>query len=174
MPLRLLFHLPVDLCPRPPRFLGVPPILAPGSESRIPLLMSVKECSGVGCRVTYTGVLCAVPRAGTGAKRRRAKPVTLVGEVSRMGEWESCAPYSDPWSGDHRPAGCGFAAARRGFLAGCMAWWLRLECGWRHCLRAPPDCKESVTMYWQGVGRGCNYKGEPSVYDGLQLLGSGR
>ena len=63
--------------------------------------------------------------------------------------------YCVLWTGDRRPAGCGFAAERRGFLAGCMAWWLGLECGW-HCLSAPPDCKESVTMYWQEVGRGCN------------------
>ena len=109
--------------------------------------MSVKKCNGKGCRVTYTGLLCAVPRAGADAKRRRAKPVSLVGEVSLC---------SDPWTGDRRPAGCGFAAARRGFLAGWMAWWSRLECG-SHCLSAPPDLKESVTMYWQGVERGCNY-----------------
>ena len=123
----------------PPRFLGVP-VLAPGSESGIPLLMSVKKCNGKGCRVTYTGLLCTVSRAGAGAKRRRAKPVSLVGEVSRTGGWDSCAPCSDPWTGDHRPTGCGFAAARREFLAGWMAWWLRLEWGW-HCQRALPDCK---------------------------------
>ena len=83
--------------------------------------MSVKKCNGKGCRVTYTGLLCAVPRAGAVAKRRRAKPVILAGEVSQTGGWESCVPCSDPWTGDRRPAGCGFAAARRGFLAGCMA-----------------------------------------------------
>ena len=171
-PLPLLFHPPVDLCV-PPRFLGVL-VLAPGNESRIPLLMRVRSVRGGGVvLLTKVSVCCAGCRARC-VQRRRVKPVTrsptrrcelhgpaailvFAAAIRRLAITDPTARWS--W---------GLLLQRGGLLTGCMVWWLRLEWGW-HRQRALLSYEESVTMYWQ---KGVITK-ELSMYDANSAVEDG-
>ena len=67
----------------PPRFLRVP-VFAPGSESRIRLLMRVEECNGRGCYLHGCAVCCARCR-GRRVKCRRVQPAGPAGRGELRG-----------------------------------------------------------------------------------------
>ena len=92
MPLLLLFHLPVDLCPT-----TLSRRTSLGTWKRVEdTAINEREGAEWERMSCYLHVLYAVPRAGAGAKRCRAKPMSLAGEVSRTGGWESCEEEGIP------------------------------------------------------------------------------